>query len=592
MLFTAIGSTTREGGYGHILVPIPLPTLKQTTQTLMDLVDNAIDNKYDGPSPLKDNEMYAITRIQSRINLLMSLAQKDGFVAKEMQQDQVDLLHDSLAMLPSETVNPVTLTTRTPKRVGRSATAIAAAFMGIASFGTTIFNTAQMAQLKSDIGVQADQQKLIIEQLEEQDLRIYNVTQFISKLYNDLNNLVRTSATLNKQQAMKSLEQQVQLLLHSFRFELTDFLQGVTSLMENRLSPLIISPESLISAFDMLTSNARKHNLIPSGEDPGILFQVPVSTLCDSVGNLYAVIHLPLYSGSTLQLYRHVPAPFFLEDTSIILDIESPAEFLALDTHGMMGRQMTASEFQLCKRFSTVYHCPHMNLLSKNLTSLCLYNLFTQNADNIERTCTVRVKKMHSHAIQISTSLYRLMTSEPTQLVVECESGTNITTIQGVHLLQLTEECPKASTAEYLFVRTPDMIGYHEIIRLPLLSQAKEWLGTIAKEVDLTAGLRAIDTSSSSTSSLSLLEFRRRVRDSSRSLYFRVERYMLSVALYGALLGIFVIGTFFIIRRGRRWCSCRKSPRPVLPLMAPNARSSSNSNPTVSLPSSVLKQFE
>ena len=322
---------------------------------------------------------------------------------------------------------------------------------------------------------------------------------------------------------MKSLEKQVQLLLHSFRFELTDFLQGVTSLMENRLSPLIISPESLISAFDMLTSNARKHNLIPSGEDPGILFSSAsfhcfVITILYIVGNLYAVIHLPMYSGSTLQLYRHVPAPFFLEDTSIILDIESPAEFLALDTHGMMGRQMTASEFQLCKRFSTVYHCPHMNLLSKNLTSLCLYNLFTQNADNIERTCTVRVKKMHSHAIQISTSLYRLMTSEPTQLVVECDSGTNITTIQGVHLLQLTEECAKASTAEYLFVRTPDMIGYHEIIRLPLLSQAKEWLGTIAKEVDLMAGLSAIDTSSSSTSSLSLLEFRRRVRDSSRSL--------------------------------------------------------------------------
>ena len=102
---------------------------------------------------------------------------------------------------------------------------------------------------------------------------------------------------------MESLEQQVQLLLHSFRFELIDFLQGVTSLMENQLSPLIISPESLISAFDTLTANARRHNLIPSGEDPGILFQVPVSTLCDN-GNLYAVIHLPLYSGSTLQLYR------------------------------------------------------------------------------------------------------------------------------------------------------------------------------------------------------------------------------------------------------------------------------------------------
>ena len=57
--------------------------------------------------------------------------------------------------------------------------------MGIASFGTSIFNTAQMAQLKSDIGVQADQQKLIIERLEEQDLQVYNVTQFFSKQYTE-----------------------------------------------------------------------------------------------------------------------------------------------------------------------------------------------------------------------------------------------------------------------------------------------------------------------------------------------------------------------------------------------------------------------
>ena len=135
---------------------------------------------------------------------------------------------------------------------------------------------------------------------------------------------------------MDYLDHQVQLLLHSFRFELSYFLQGMMSLMENRLSPLIVSPEALVSAFDHLASNARKRNLIPSSEDPGILFQVPVSTLSNSEGNLYAVVHLPLYLGNTSKLYRHVPASFFLGNTSVILDVESPAEFLAWDTHRMV----------------------------------------------------------------------------------------------------------------------------------------------------------------------------------------------------------------------------------------------------------------
>ena len=83
----------------------------------MDLVDNAVSYKFDSESPFKQNEMYAITRIQDRINLLLSLAQKDGFVAKELQRDQVDLLKESLTQLPtSNPSNIIPATTVKPRR--------------------------------------------------------------------------------------------------------------------------------------------------------------------------------------------------------------------------------------------------------------------------------------------------------------------------------------------------------------------------------------------------------------------------------------------------------------------------------------------
>ena len=279
---------------------------------------------------------------------------KDGFVSKEIQRDQVDLLRDSLLQLPSDSPSTNISNLRLKRRT-RSATAIAAAFMGLASSGTSMFNTTQMAQLKSDIGQTEENQKLIIEQLKEQDLRIHNITEFINTQFSEWQLQIKESVTLTWKKAMDSLDHQVQLLLHSFRFELSDFLQGMMSLMENRLSPLIVSPEALISAFDHLSANARKHDLLPSNEDPGILFQVPVSTLSENEGKLYAVVHLPLYSGSTLKLFKHVPAPFFLENTSVIIDVDSSAEYLALDTHGFVGKQMTSSEFQICKKISSVY---------------------------------------------------------------------------------------------------------------------------------------------------------------------------------------------------------------------------------------------
>ena len=76
---------------------------------------------------------------------------------------------------------------------------------------------------------------------------------------------------------------------------------------------------------------------------------------------------------------------------------------------------------------------------------------------------------------------------------MDCKSGSNITTISGVHLLRLTEACPKASTSEFLFVRTPDLVEFHELITLPLLSQAKEWLGEVSRELDLTAVMKSMD---------------------------------------------------------------------------------------------------
>ena len=81
----------------------------------------------------------------------------------------------------------------------------------------------------------------------------------------------------------------------------------------------------------------------------------------------------------------------------------------------------------------------------------------------------------------------------PVQLVMDCKSGSNVTTISGVHLLRLTEACPKASTTEFLFVRTPELVGYHELITLPLLFQAKEWLGEMSKELDLTEVMKSME---------------------------------------------------------------------------------------------------
>ena len=129
----------------------------------------------------------------------------------------------------------------------------------------------------------------------------------------------------------------------------------------------------------------------------------------------------------------------------------------------------------------------------QRLKSVCLYNIYSQTPLLIEQTCEVQVSYLQNHAVQLFASFYRILAVNPVQLMIDCKSESNITTISGVHLLKLTEACPKASTHEFLFVRTPDLVGFHELITLPLQSQAQKWLGEMSRELDLTAVMKSMD---------------------------------------------------------------------------------------------------
>ena len=276
------------------------------------------------------------------------------------------------------------------------------------------------------------------------------------------------------------------------------------------------------------------------------------------------------------------------------LEIISPAEYLALDTHGMVGKQLTASEFQLCRRLGNVYHCPNMNLVNKDLKTLCLYNIYSQTTTFIEDTCEVKVTYLRNHAVQLSTSPYRILAVNPVQLVLDCKTGNNVTTISGVHLLQLTENCPKASTTDFLFVRTPDLLGYHELITLPLLSQAKEWLGDMSKELDLNAVMKSMEDPDLPQPSIPLRKFRNKLRGRDMEVYKIVESYLTTIVTYGVVL--FSIGALFwcIYRRRRRnrpYHRGRELPAPGLRHSGDDSNGVLMGRPAVALPPLVRRQF-
>ena len=84
LLFTVIGETTRESGYAHLVIPLPVPELGNSIDVLNDLMKTFIKYTMKPNNLYQKTESYGIDRILAKIGSILSLARQGGFVAKEL----------------------------------------------------------------------------------------------------------------------------------------------------------------------------------------------------------------------------------------------------------------------------------------------------------------------------------------------------------------------------------------------------------------------------------------------------------------------------------------------------------------------------
>ena len=265
LLLTVIGETTHESGYAHLVVPLPILTVGHTVDVLHDLIKSFGEFTMKPTNLYQRTESYGIDRIQAKIGLILSLTRQGGFVAKELHYDDVNLIMDGLQNFGS-------------KRK-RSVAATVGALFGLASFGSSIFNTAQLHRLNEDR--QTDRREPTVP---HGGIGGTHISASITSnglwrdQYKSWVKHVKLIQETQRRTVMAEMGQQIHLLIQAFRMELTDFLTGVTRLMDHHLSPLLVQPKALEEAFTKIKNAARLPNMRPMSEDAGILFQVPTST--------------------------------------------------------------------------------------------------------------------------------------------------------------------------------------------------------------------------------------------------------------------------------------------------------------------------
>ena len=137
-----------------------------------------------------------------------------------------------------------------------------------------------------------------------------------------------------------------------------------------------------------------------------------------------------------------------------------------------------------------------------------------------------------------------------------------MTSIRGIYHLQLSDECPKASTPDHLFVRTPDLLlGAQELIALPLLARSEEWLGEINKELDLASVLESLESVPALDRTVPLSTFREHIHTKTWRNYKFVKSLVVAAAVYTGISVVMAIGMRWTCRKARGRLTRRRSAR-------------------------------
>ena len=563
-LFTLEGKTTSTTSYGHLLFDLKIQEAKDLMATLIEIVEATGPDS--NPQSKKLERMVNhldVSAMEHRLDLLCSilgddLAQTSHLEDLGFEGNLERLLNPDASQ---STANQVE-SSDGGRRLGRSVTAVAAAgttfVTSLASFGVSLFTNRQLTSITDSIhkneaatslvALQADENTLHLATLQHQ-MEVFNASLFAMAARSDRNTQALRQAT------RALMAQHAHNAIMTFRMEFQAYLTGLSSLMDHRLEPALISPDRLDAAYQDLIRKARTHHLSAISEDAGIIFQSTTSVVRRGE-KLIAIVHVPFLGGEVMNLYRYLPAPVVLQP-GFVANIQTDSTFIALDSSGAVAKQLTAQQLATCSRIHNVFHCPRQNVLSKDLGQLCLFNLFHQRLDKIESTCSVTISEPMDHIIQLSGSTFRVMVPKPTQLIMDCVTGPRHKVVEGVILVNLTDECPTASTPAYQFRRSTQIAQWRDVVQLPEISQTMGWFGDITPLLNTTTAHSILkDLQTISSRSVPIKAFKDKLVSQTTDQLLDIYQYtqggaLILVLLYAGYRGVRRLWGAIRLRRRR-----------------------------------------
>ncbi|XP_071083944.1 uncharacterized protein [Haliotis cracherodii] len=234
--------------------------------------------------------------------------------------------------------------------------------------------------------------------------------------------------------------------------QLEELKLGILSLVNNRLSPLLISEETLHQTILHLTKllSSSRPNFVLLQRDPSFYFSQGQFIYTRAGDRLYVSIKFPISSfGKPLHLYKMISLPVPVNETSLhSTQLISIPSYFAVSEDNQHYVTLSDTQVSTCIGRS-ILHCPYRISLTPVTVPSCELALFQNNRAQVKHLCDFRyVTKTHPPTlleIDHSTVLiYRIPT-----LSLTCPSVQRM--IPGCSFCLLKSPCSCALSTESIF---------------------------------------------------------------------------------------------------------------------------------------------
>ena len=330
--------------------------------------------------------------------------------------------------------------------------------MAISSVGSWLFPSHNLLGLSS--GFSSGISDSEIEIIQQHELQIKINEKSIDSLKLSVNNLIADQSLTFK--FLVGLEMVIQYLDENLD-EVDRVVMGMKQLSHLRFSSRLVGPDTLYPALMRLKRNLAEVDLEMLPSQLHEFYEQEVSFIGFDNATVRTFLHIPAYyAGTFLDLYEFIPTPLKISEDKFLLP-KPEHTVLAVDPEShTLFRTMDRSELARCQASGGRYFCSNQNYYIKDTDRSCLFNLFTNKLDKVNKLCPfLPLGPTDPFLAQIAPTEFVFYQPHENRIILRCGSSsgeTDSASFHGVKRLVIPPGC-RVNSPSHTFEGELDLLS-------------------------------------------------------------------------------------------------------------------------------------